>query len=176
MTKSPSDRWAQELCRSPDWQPASFPVAARLAALGTVSPTLAGIAGAASGISTLVNSATGSRDSFSGGAVLASDYVAQVYARLLALQESRQPITVVTGLRSYDSMLITSLRARRDVRTAYVLMVNAFLKQVILVDTQPTAVPPQANQANPASTADIVNTGVQRAVQVLTPNWGSYLP
>jgi hypothetical protein len=108
-----------------------------------------------------VNPGAGNTGSFSGGSMLASDYVAGIYSQLLQLQESRQPIAIVTGLRLYDNMLIQSLRVRRDQRTQYALNVQAVLRQVIIVSTQTATLAPQANHANPASTADTVNTGQQ---------------
>ncbi len=144
------------------------------AVLSAASPGLAGLVGAAGGISNLFNPGSGTAGSFSGGAMAASDYVANIYSQLLQLQESRQPLSVVSGLRSYDSMLIAALRVRRDEKLKYALMVHCFLRQVILVDTQQTTVPPQQNQANPASTADTVNAGAQQTQQASPSAGGSY--
>ena len=99
----------------------------------------------------------------------ASDYVAGIYSQLLQLQESRQPFTVTSGLRVYNSMLLQSLRVRRDQRTQYVLNVQAVMRQVILVSTQTATLAPQANQANPASTAGVTNAG-QQQLQSATPS------
>jgi len=131
--------------------------------VATQSPIAAGLLGVASGISSLLtNPGAGSSGSFTGGAMAASDYVAGIYSNLLQLQESRQALSVTSGLRVYDSMLIQSLRVRRDQRTQYVLNVQAVLRQIIIVSTQTATLAPQANQANPASTADLVNTGAQQ--------------
>lgn len=130
--------------------------------VATQSPLAAGLLGIAGGVSSLLNPGAGSSGSFSGGAMAASDYVAGIYSNLLQLQESRQALSVSSGLRAYDSMLIQSLRVRRDQRTQYTLNVQAVLRQIIVVSTQTTTLAPQANQANPASTADTVNTGAQQ--------------
>ena len=131
--------------------------------LATQSPAAAGILGIASAASSLLsNPGAGSSGSFTGGAMAASDYVAGIYSNLLQLQESRQAISVVTGLRAYDSMLIQSLRIRRDQRTQFVLNVQAVLRQIIVVSTQTATLAPQANQKTPASTADMVNAGAQQ--------------
>jgi hypothetical protein len=131
--------------------------------IATQSPAAAGILGIASGISSLLtNPGAGSSGSFTGGAMAASDYVAGIYSNLLQLQESRQAISVTSGLRVYDSMLIQSLRVRRDQRTQYALNVQAILRQIIIVSTQTATLAPQANQANPASTAGLVNAGAQQ--------------
>lgn len=130
--------------------------------IATQSPAAAGVLGIASGVASLLNPGAGSSGSFTGGAMAASDYVAGIYSNLLQLQESRQPISVTSGLRVYDSMLIQSLRVRRDQRTQYALNVQAVLRQIIVVSTQVATLASQANQANPASTADTVNTGAQQ--------------
>ena len=141
--------------------------------VATQSPVAAGILGIASGISSLLsNPGAGSSGSFTGGAMRASDYVAGIYSNLLQLQESRQAISVSSGLRVYDSMLIASLRLRRDQRTQYALNVQAVLRQIIVVTTQAATITPavgstvtaltsKIKQAIPASTMDLVNTGSQ---------------
>lgn len=131
--------------------------------LATQSPAAAGILGIASAASSLFsNPGAGNSGSFTGGAMAASDYVAGIYSQLLQLQESRRAISVTSGLRVYDSMLIQSLRLRRDQRTQFALNIQAVLRQVIIVSTQTATLSPQANQAIPASTADLVNTGAQQ--------------
>jgi hypothetical protein len=40
--------------------------------------------------------------------------------------------------------------------------VQAILRQIIIVSTQTATLAPQANQANPASTAGLVNAGAQQ--------------
>jgi len=132
------------------------------AALSAFSPTLSGIVGVAAGISNLFNPSAGTSGSFSGGAMAASDYVAGIYSQLLQIQEARQPIAVTSGLRIYNNMLLTSLRVRRDEKTRFVVIAQAHLRQIILVDTQTTTLPSQSSQANPASTADTVNAGPQQ--------------
>lgn len=130
--------------------------------LATQSPAAAGLLGIASAASSLFsNPGAGNSGSFTGGTMAASDYVAGIYSSLLQLQESRQPISVTSGLRIYDNMLIQSLSLRRDQRTQYVINVQAVLKQVIIVSTQTATLASQANQKFPASTADLVNTGAQ---------------
>lgn len=112
---------------------------------------------------------------FSGGSMSASSYVAGVYAQLLQLQESRQPLRVSTGLRNYNNMLIRALRVRRDQETSQVLMVEASLKQVIIADTSSATLPPIGNQANPASTAQAVNAGSKQLLSG-NPTPGGALP
>jgi hypothetical protein len=118
---------------------------------------------------------SGFAGSFTGGAMAASDYIAQVYSQLLQLQESRTTVTVQTGLRAYDDMLIVSLRVRRDQRTRFALMVEAVLKQVILVSTQSATITPQSVQQTPQNTADVSNQGAQYLTQSPQPASGGSL-
>lgn len=109
------------------------------------------------------------------GEMSASDYVSGVYSKLLALQESRQPITVTTSKRIYKDMLIASLLVKVDEKTSSVLMCVATLRQILIVSTQATSLPPKENQANAASTAGTENTGVKQAVPA-TPAPGGSAP
>ncbi|HEY8355731.1 MAG TPA: hypothetical protein VIK69_12045 [Methylophilaceae bacterium] len=111
---------------------------------------------------------------FQGGSV-GDRYIDGVYSQLLALQESRQPFTIVTGLRQYDNMLIQSLRVDRDQKTSNALMVTAICRQVIIVETQATQLPPREAQRDPASTAEVENTGVKLATPA-TPSPGGSVP
>lgn len=101
---------------------------------------------------------------FTGGTMSASDYVTGVYSQLLKLQKARAPFTVTTTLRVYDNMLIGGLAVKRDQRTAQTLAVEASFREVILVSTQSTSLPAKDNQAEPASTAEVQNSGSKQVV------------
>lgn len=96
-------------------------------------------------------------------------YVREVYALLLAAQAARQPMQVVTGKRTYDSMLIEELSLRTDAATEYALMVDCVFKEIIIVDTLAAQVAPQADHAMPASTAPVVDAGTQTPAATSTP-------
>lgn len=64
---------------------------------------------------------------------------ASAWSALIALQETRQPFTLVTALRVYPNMLIEKMIAERDKMTGRVLSFRADLEEVIIVDTQTTA-------------------------------------
>lgn len=129
-----------------------------------------------SSINALLGGAVANSQEWTGGQTAASDYVAGIYSQLLALQESRQTLSLLTGLRLYTSMLIIGLHVRRDQRTKYALMVEAQFRQVILVDTQTATLPPQANQATPASTAQVVDAGAQGLTAGASPTPSGSLP
>lgn len=112
---------------------------------------------------------------FEGGELPTADYVSTVYSQLLALQETRQPFDVVTSLRIYRDMLFKSLSVTKDQKTGAALNVTATLKQIRIVQTQATTLPPKEDQADPQATAETQNTGVKAAVPS-TPSPGGSVP
>lgn len=112
----------------------------------------------------------------SGGTQSAHDYVTGIYSQLRKLQESRQPFSITTSLWTYDNMLLTSIQVTRDQKTFQALIVTATCREVILVSTQSTTMPPQDNQATPASTAEVQNTGSASAVTATPAPGGSNPP
>jgi hypothetical protein len=70
---------------------------------------------------------------------------------LYALKHARQPIQVVTGLRVYQNMVITDYRVKRNKDTGGALHFTAYLKQIIIVQSQTTSVP--ASQLGGSTTA-----------------------
>lgn len=112
----------------------------------------------------------------SGGGMSVSDYVSGIYTQLLHLQQSLQPFTVTTSIRQYANMMFASLALNRDQKTSQALMVTATFRQVILVSTTTVTQAPLANQANPASNADTVNTGDQSVTPNASPAPGGAAP
>jgi hypothetical protein len=108
-------------------------------------------------------------------ASLKADYVSGIYSQLLKLQESRDPISITTPLRQYDSMLITSLQVTRDQKTGFMLMVTATCREVLIVSTSSATLAPKESQADPASTAEVEDVGAQQATAG-TPAPGGSVP
>lgn len=102
----------------------------------------------------------------------ANSFVSSIYSQLRALQQSRQPLTVTTSLRQYSNMLITNIAVQRDTRSANSVLASVTLREVILVSTVTSTLPPQANQANPASTAGVQNLGQQQLGAAVSPSPG----
>lgn len=98
------------------------------------------------------------------GSLPSDDYVSSVYAQLLAIQQARQPFSVTTTRRKYDNMMITSLTTVTDVKTNSVLIVTASMREIILVASKVAKLPQKTAQANPASTAETLNTGTKQLV------------
>lgn len=135
--------------------------------LGAVSSLFSG-GGASSFVSTLL----GQNPPASGGGMSVSDFVSGIYAQLLALQQSLVPFTVVTSIRQYTNMMMTSLAVTRDKKTSQALMVTATMRQVIIVSTSTATLSSLGDQQTPASTAEDVNLGPQNLVPGAAPSPG----
>lgn len=97
-------------------------------------------------------------------------YINDRYAKLLTLQKSRELFDIVTTKRSYEDMLCLSLAVTTDQETGAVLMVTGIFREVILVETYTTPVPPAADHATPEATAPTQETGTkQLAPATLSP-------
>ncbi|MEP9376210.1 phage baseplate protein [Aquabacter sp. CN5-332] len=90
------------------------------------------------------------------------------YQAILALQAAAEPFTMVSGLKVYTNMLIERVSALRDTVYPRVLMFNAELREVIIVDTEASS--GSAGSPEPGSTADragaVQNRGTVQARQV----------
>jgi hypothetical protein len=97
--------------------------------------------------------------------------VKTIYDKLLALQASRQPFQVVTGKRTYSTMLFRSLALVTDQTTENALMITAICQEVILVSVSTVSVPNNSQQASPQKTGAVQNQG-QVQPRSATPNTG----
>lgn len=70
------------------------------------------------------------------GGSISPAQIAAAYQSIVALQESREPFEIVTGLNLYRNMLIESVAVDRDKDTARVLYFTADCIEVIIVDTE----------------------------------------
>lgn len=82
---------------------------------------------------------------------------------LESLRSDRKPITLLTGLKRYDSMVMSSLNIPRDDRTGHALRFSADFVEVQIVSIQQVTIP--ADQLQPGKPtqqgAGEVNTGKQ---------------
>ncbi|WP_186027142.1 phage baseplate protein [Burkholderia gladioli] len=125
--------------------------------------------------SALLGSAVVTFDSTGANTMAGGTYIDAIYSKLLQLQANRERFDVVTTRRKYQNMVLQGLTVVVDPKTSAALMVTATLKQVIIVSTKATKLPPKENQANPAATAETVNTGVKSAAPA-TPATGGSVP
>jgi len=92
-----------------------------------------------------------------------ASYVVEVYRQLRDLQASRELFSVYTGKRVYGNMLFQSLSVTTDEATEQVLMVTAHLREVIIVNTTVTILPPRAAQAQQVKTVQEEKSGQKQA-------------
>jgi hypothetical protein len=92
------------------------------------------------------------------------NYAQFMYDQLLRLQVSGEPFNLVTGKRLYRNMMMIQLQAQTDARFEYALMATAIFREVLIVDTQATTLPPQENQALPEKTAPVIDNGTKSPV------------
>jgi hypothetical protein len=95
----------------------------------------------------------------------------QTYQLLLALQQSHQPFTIITGKRTYSNMLMRSLAVTTDEKSENALFVTATCKQVIIAYTQVVPFPNGASaMASPQTNAPSLNQGAQTLAPATTFN------
>lgn len=85
------------------------------------------------------------------------------YEKLLELQKKREPFDIVTGKRKHKNMLIESLSEVTSSATENSLLFTAACREVIIVATQVSSVPPAKQHAKPAKTAATSDKGQQQA-------------
>jgi uncharacterized membrane protein len=102
------------------------------------------------------------------------DQIRDIYAKLVALQDSREPFDVQTGKREYKNMLIKSLVTTTDKETENSLFVTAILREVIIVKTQVLTIgADQEDQAEPEDTMPPVDEGEKQPNSALNYNHGA---
>lgn len=129
-----------------------------------------------SSLDALLGAVDGLLTALSGGDAFGSDYVSGVYNQLLALQQSRSPFSVATGKRIYQNMLMRSLHTTTDDKTENVLMVTMVCREILIVHTRATTLPPRDQQAEPQDTAETTNRGTQQTATAYPAPGGSFNP
>ncbi|MBW5869192.1 hypothetical protein H0I69_15465 [Yersinia enterocolitica] len=85
----------------------------------------------------------------------------EVYLELIALQDSREPIDVITGKRKYSNMLIRTIEVTTDKTSENVLMCVLTLREVIMSQTESVMVADKDNMQEGVSTSAMQNTGTK---------------
>ncbi|WP_308447914.1 phage baseplate protein [Pandoraea communis] len=124
--------------------------------------------------SALLGSSVVQFDNF--GSTTQSGYIDAVYSKLLQLQASRVPFDAVTSRRKYSNVLLQGLRVVHDAKTSGALMLTATLRQIRIVQTKATTLPPRDSQADPSRTAETQNTGSKQAAPATPAPGGSVTP
>ncbi|MPT27626.1 MAG: hypothetical protein E2602_12085 [Achromobacter sp.] len=95
------------------------------------------------------------------GKAAADDYATAIYSQLLSLQESREPVTVVTSRRRYSDMLIEKISVETSRNSLGAVFATVMLREVVVVQTRSTSLPPYADQKEKEKTADKQNLGAK---------------
>jgi hypothetical protein len=103
------------------------------------------------------------RVGFSDSSHQAVGFVKMVYQKLIALQQSREPMNVSTGKRLYQNMLIQTLQVTTDVENEYALNLTASLREIIITNTSTTSGTGSdpSTQSTPSQTSDTSDQGSQ---------------
>jgi hypothetical protein len=70
----------------------------------------------------------------------------------------------VTGKRIYKNALIESITAQTTAQTAYSLPATLQCREIIIVQTAATTLPPQDQHVTPQQTAPVIDNGSQSAL------------
>jgi hypothetical protein len=82
-----------------------------------------------------------------------------IYRKILYLRTQHIPFKIVTGKRSYNSMLIGGLMVNTDHTTENVLLIRIRCVEVLMATTQVVTISDISNHSQPAKTAPVVNQG-----------------
>lgn len=101
-------------------------------------------------------------------AALGNPFYAQlVYDALLNMQASLQPISITTGKRIYDNMLVRRISVKTDEKTENALMVTIEFQEILIVSTQTVSSGSgdPANMKDPVNNAGVVNSGTKSVIE-----------
>ena len=103
--------------------------------------------------------------------IQAADYtkpLSEIYEDFLELQRLREPFFVVTGKRSYDNMLLTTIQQTTDKAKENVLALTLTFIEVILVPVTTTILQPRNKQQFPNETGATEKTGKKSALRTFS--------
>lgn len=104
-----------------------------------------------------------------------SDSLSDKYEEFLELQNTREPLTVYTGKRTYINMVLISVGNTTNKETENVLRLNLSFEEVILVEVTPTTVPARSRQRSPGVTGATEKAGKKSALVTLKEGIGSLI-
>ncbi|WP_070106540.1 phage baseplate protein [Burkholderia plantarii] len=126
--------------------------------------------------SALFGAAAVAFDTTGANSMVGGTYIDAVYSKLLQLQADHELLDIVTTRRKYSNMLVTSLSLETDNASGAALPISVTLQQVNVVNTKSTTLPPRANQARPAATAETQSMGTKSALPARPARGGSFTP
>ena len=89
-------------------------------------------------------------------------FIHTIYQQFLTLQANRTLLTIYTGKRVYNNMLIQTVGERTNAQTEHALVLTLTFKEIILAQVQTVNVPTNSSaQSNPQVTSPSTNQGTQ---------------
>lgn len=86
-------------------------------------------------------------------------YLGSIYSTLLAIQAQRQFVSLVTGKRTYPTVMLETLSVQTDEKTENVLAFTAEFSQILIARTQVVSVPPVSVMKSPQTTGATTDQG-----------------
>jgi hypothetical protein len=91
----------------------------------------------------------------------------EAYEKLRDILRTREPISVITTLRQYENMVLTSMQTNRDASTGNVVNVTLNFQEIIIASSETVAAPEPA--AGTPSSAGATNAGKQGTATAASP-------
>jgi hypothetical protein len=93
------------------------------------------------------------------------------YNKFISLQNTREPFTVITGLRKYDNMMLENFTVDRTAKSGGAIVFKAKMKQVVIAESKSggTSMFSSSLSSLGGSTKDLGKT-VSNAVDEVSPN------
>jgi len=86
-------------------------------------------------------------------------FLKDVYNKFLTLQNARTLFAVYTGKRTYQNMILQSIRVDTTKETENSILIRATCREILLATTQTITVPNANNMVNPQNNAPTLNSG-----------------
>lgn len=94
-------------------------------------------------------------------------YIRSIFSQVLAKQRDRSLMTVFTGKRLYQNMLITNVSERTSAETENALILSITFKEVIIASTKTVKLPVNADAlADPPAATPLTQNGSKSALPV----------
>lgn len=104
---------------------------------------------------------------FDGSLFRGMDSVNEVYDRLLALKDQRQPLKLSTAKRVYDNVIITKITTTTTVDTENSALIEVTFQEILIAQPKEVTLA-SIKQASPSRTASLKNAGQRIATNAQT--------
>ena len=102
-------------------------------------------------------------------------YIDDIYSQLRSLKDTRTLLNVQSSKRLYYNMLIVGIEVTNDEKSVNTLVSSITMKQISIVSTKATSMPPRANQGLASDTLSTTSGG-RATLEVGSPSPGGASP